>query len=181
MCWICKYGGHRARDCPTNYGGDPRSLEPDCTTCGEFGHKARWCTAEGDRKLEIKRVNTLVPPTEMEKGIGNADNSNGGEKWVGSPRKDGHPSSTQPRRAPRQKLEPLEKSELLSPTPTSRLSRKRGEGREHTGRRKTQVYHLLREETDFTCNVLMGDKKVKAFVDAGASVSLVSSKVFRQL
>ena len=26
VCWTCKYGGHRFQDCPTKWGGDPRSL-----------------------------------------------------------------------------------------------------------------------------------------------------------
>lgn len=39
---------------------------------------------------------------------------------------------------------------------------------------------MLKEGPDFTCNVLLGDK-VKGLVDTGPSVSLVSSKVFRQL
>lgn len=61
------------------------------------------------------------------------------------------------------------------------LLRKREEEREHIGRRKAQVYCMLKEGPDFTCNVLLGDKKVKGLVDTGPSVSLVSSKVFRQL
>ena len=54
VCGICNYGGHRSRDYTTNWGRDPRSLEPNYTIDGEYGHKARWGTVAGDRKVGIK-------------------------------------------------------------------------------------------------------------------------------
>ena len=43
------------------------------------------------------------------------------------------------------------------------------------------MYQVLKERPDFTSSVLMGGKKVRALIDTGASVSLVSSKTSRQL
>ena len=43
------------------------------------------------------------------------------------------------------------------------------------------MYQVLKEGPDFTCSILLGGKKVRALVDTGASVSLVSSKTYRQL
>ena len=43
------------------------------------------------------------------------------------------------------------------------------------------MYQVLKEGPDFTCSVLLGGKKVRALIDTGASVSLVSSKTYRQL
>ena len=40
---------------------------------------------------------------------------------------------------------------------------------------------MLKEGPDFTSSILVGGKKVRALVDTGASVSLVSSKTYRQL
>ena len=72
MCGTCKYCGHMTRDCPTNWGRDPRFLEPNCTIDGEYEHKARWLTAAGDRKIGIERIDALLPPTRKAKSPGNA-------------------------------------------------------------------------------------------------------------
>ena len=40
---------------------------------------------------------------------------------------------------------------------------------------------MLKEGPDSTCCVLLGSKKVRALVDTGESVSLVSFKTYRQL
>ena len=40
---------------------------------------------------------------------------------------------------------------------------------------------MFQKGPDFTCNVLMGHKTVKASVDTRAPVSLINSRVFRQL
>ena len=47
-------------------------------------------------------------------------------------------------------------------------------------RREARVYQVLKEGLDFTCSILLGGRKVRALVDTGASVSLVSSKTYRQ-
>ena len=71
VCGTCKYGGHRSRDCPTNWGKDPRSLEPNCTIDGEYRHKDRW----RDRKIGIERIDAPLPPTRKAKRPGNAAGS----------------------------------------------------------------------------------------------------------
>ena len=43
------------------------------------------------------------------------------------------------------------------------------------------MYQVLKEGPYFTCSILLGGKQVRALVDTGASVSLVSSKTYRQL
>ena len=75
MCGIYNYGRHRSRDCPINWGKDPRSLEPICTIDGEYGHKPRWRTAVGDRKIGIERIDAPLPTTRKVKIPGNATGS----------------------------------------------------------------------------------------------------------
>lgn len=41
LCFKCLTKGHRIKDC--------RSLSK-CLLCGGVGHKARWCTAQGERR-----------------------------------------------------------------------------------------------------------------------------------
>ena len=43
------------------------------------------------------------------------------------------------------------------------------------------MYQVLKEGPDLTCSVLLGGKKVGALIDTGPSISLVSSKTYRQL
>ena len=73
--WTCKYGGHRSQDCTTKWGGDPRSLGLNCAIDGEYGHKVRWRTTAGDRKIGIERIDAPLPPTRKAKISGNATRS----------------------------------------------------------------------------------------------------------
>ena len=54
-------------------------------------------------------------------------------------------------------------------------------GKEIGNEREARVYQVLKEGLDFTCSILLGGRKVRALVDTGASVPLVSSKTYRQL
>ena len=75
VCGICNYGGHKSRDCRTIWGRGPRSLEPNCTIDGEYGHKARVRTVAGDRKIGIGRIDAPFPPARKANTPGNTAGS----------------------------------------------------------------------------------------------------------
>lgn len=95
------------------------------------------------------------------------------------------PVTTPPKESAKRNQPTVTNDELLLPASMSRLQRNRDSQQVNKNKERlrnrtsTQIFQLFKEGPDFTCNVLVGHKAVKALVDTGASVSLINSKVVR--
>lgn len=132
-----------------------------CWHCGGAGHVRRTCPHRGRNPLRRTGRNR----NELE-----------GQRVRAERRY--HPNPIRAREAPRREMGPRRNKVPPLLAPASWWSRREANRKDGS---EGRVYHLLKEGPDLTCNVLLGGRKVRALVDTGASVSLVSSRTYRQL